>query len=62
VLRVFVRAEANLVPNYILTVKARVPSINGCKSLMKDRKEQFLQHVGKKTLFRPIEASASNSL
>ena len=56
VLRVFVPVEANLVPNYILAVKARVPNINGCKSLIKDGKEHFAQTTGKKTLFRPMEA------
>jgi len=56
VLRVFVPVEANQVPNYILAVKARVPNINGCKSLIKDGKEHFVQTTGKKILFRPMEA------
>jgi len=58
VLRVFVLVEANLIPNYILAVKARVPNINECKSLIKDGKEHFVQTAGEKTLFRPMEAKA----
>ena len=58
VLRVFVPVEANLVPNYILAVKARVPNINGCKILIKGGKEHFVQSTGRKTLFRPMEAKS----
>jgi len=52
VLRVFVPAEANLVPNYILALKARVPNINGMQRLDQRRQGALCANYREKDPFQ----------